>query len=145
MKQIIKQTLVATFIFAALIALTIYGCGCVSPNNDKTPGAPPYVVDPKLSENVGKAQALNTGLAPVNPYSPVTGEIIAGVGGLVALVSTIIAKKKNDAAKSHSAAAASLAETVINAGLAAPAMKDAIRNRASDSVAKHIDNATPSA
>ncbi len=95
----------------AILAIAFLLVGCtvarVTPANPATgqPATTNYVVDPKLTQGLATAGAVNDATRPVNPFAPV---VDIGLGA-VAAIAAWVAKKKNDAA----AASTLLAKTIV--------------------------------
>ncbi len=79
------------------LAFLIVGCTVarVTPADPVkgTPASTNYVVDPKLTQGLATAGAINTATAPVNPFSPA---VDIGLGTIAAIAGWV-AKRKNDA------------------------------------------------
>ncbi len=127
---------------AALSTLVIVGCVSRNPNYPAT-SPDPYVVSPVLTNATAVVSGVSAATAPINPYAPITNYAGEAILVVISLISAAIAKRKNDEAKRQTAAADSLAETVVGASQAVSALKTAGANGAVETVAKHIDNNTP--
>ncbi len=85
-------------LFLCAVAFVIVGCTVarVTPADPikGTPATTNFVVDPKLTQGLATAGAVNTATAAVNPFSPV---IDIGLTGIAA-IAAYFAKRKNDQA-----------------------------------------------
>jgi hypothetical protein len=132
----------------------LFQTGCVSSNADHATNAaaPAFVISPALSNATATVQALlpaaqtilsATPAAPAAPFLPTAANTI--LAALFA-ASAWYAKRKSDAAQSHSDAAAALAATVVSLNSAAvpaigTAISNATANGSSAAVAVHLANA----
>jgi hypothetical protein len=123
MKKISKYTILAV----ALIAIGIIGCTVakVTPATSTTPAFTEYSPDPRLTNALATAGAINSVTAPVNPYS---FPIQVGLGA-VAAIAAWVAKNKTDKANQQALLLKTVIQGVENA--AQPAVKEAIKSQAS--------------
>lgn len=105
-----------------MFALVILA-GCVTKNPDytgpNTNGVPQYVVDPRINSYSNQVAGVAGMLKPVNPYAGITDYAINGGFFLAAVISGLIATKKNNAAKTSAAIADTIAAGAVKAGPAA--------------------------
>ncbi len=110
----------------AILAIAFLLVGCtvarVTPANPATgqPATTNYVVDPKLTQGLATAGAVNEATRPVNPFSPVVDIGLAGITAIAAW----IAKRKNDQANASTLLAKTIAQGVEQADV--QGVKDAI-------------------
>lgn len=95
--------------------------GCVTKNpawtGPNTNGIPQYVTDTdRLNAASNSVAGVSGALRPVNPWGGLTDYAVNTGFGLAALISGLIAKRKNAQAKSAEAAADTIAAGAVKAG-----------------------------
>lgn len=134
----------------AILGLSAIIIGCAAQNPHYDPLNPPvdkitgqtnnpaaYIPDSRIQDYIDKAKAANTALAPLNPYSPITGQAIEIIGGAALAISGWIAQFKSRKV------AQTLATGIVKAGAQAPVLDHASNTPHYAAVAKAINNATP--
>jgi PBP1b-binding outer membrane lipoprotein LpoB len=138
-----------------LITLIVILSGCTTkdqqvtttPNGETTTNVL-YVADPRIDALKQRVDALvptaQTALSitPAAPVAPILPDVVAGVFGIVAAISTYVARKKNDQLAQHAAAGAAMAGAIVgNLTAEAAAMSNAATNGSTATVAQHLADA----
>lgn len=140
-------------IAATLIILS----GCTAPNphysalnpkvdavTGETNSPAPFVADPRVQQYVDTAKTLNQATAPVNPYSPLTGQAIEILGAAAVGISGWIARYKSQKALATQTAVTNvMAQGVVKAGAVQQVSEVASSTPHFAAVVNHINEATP--
>ncbi len=126
----------------ALSGLVIVGCATQNPNWTKpvagqpdTNTVPQYIVDPRLNTVSNTVAGAAAAAAPVNPYAGITGPLINGVFGLIALGSGYVVRQKNGAL-------ATMGQAIVKSGAATSVLAHASNSDHFVAVADSINAAT---
>ena len=104
-----------TVLFAAILTISLLA-GCASPNPNYDASKPASATNQPYAPNKSAAQAADTAGAVAPLVPPPWGTAVAGLGLLVGVVASTIAKIKNDQAISAAATASQLAASVVAQG-----------------------------
>jgi len=119
MKQ--KLSLIAVL---AISLCAIWFAGCTTPNPNYNPNQPPsasnppFSPDPRILSVSNAAAQLNSQLAPVNPYSDLSGWAVKLGFGALGLISGAVGSYKDRQAivNAHAATISTLADGIVKAG-----------------------------